>query len=180
MKINKKYLVVFSLIALFVFLTPPLVLAQADKEADKEKVVVQECSTAWYADIENKSGRGLFKNTDPACWACGNCTVCDFLGIANGIAILILGIMGAVAFVFFLYGGISFIIAAGNSEKITQAKSIFKNAIIGLVIILLAWEIVNLVIGVLAGQGIGAASNIFGDEKWYDICKEPPPAPGGK
>ncbi|MBI5622051.1 hypothetical protein HY933_04290 [Candidatus Falkowbacteria bacterium] len=169
----------FSLALVMLFL--PNVVAAAEPNPDTAKPQMEYCTEKtwekWYKDIQERGqGRGLFEGTSPVCWACGDCNVCDFLGIANGIVLLILGIMGGVAFLFFLYGGISFIIAAGNAERITQAKSILTNAIIGIIIILLAWEIVNIVIGALAGQPIGEAANIFSGGKdktpWYQVCND--------
>lgn len=131
------------------------------------------CSASWYNDIETKAGnRGFFTGVSKECWACGCCGLCDFLGLANQIAKYLLSIIGALAFLMFIYGGISFIIASGSSEKIESAKKILINAVIGIAIVLLAWEIVNVVIGLVSGQPLGEAANIFGANKWYEVCKD--------
>ena len=46
-----------------------------------------------------------------------------------------------------LIGGFQWMTAAGNEEKVEKAKKIISAAIVGLIIILLAWAIVNFVIG---------------------------------
>lgn len=65
----------------------------------------------------------------------------------------VLGFLGLVAVVMIIYGGFMWLTAAGNEERIGTAKQIISSAIIGLVIILLAWAIVYFV-----GQGINDAA----------------------
>ena len=174
----KKYQRILLAIGLIIFLVPFLTLffnidhtIAAEEKKEEAQAKPSACSAAWYAEIEGQSGdRGLFQGTSKICWACGDCTLCDFLGIANTVARLLMGLIGAVAFVAFVYGGISFIIAAGNAERVAKAKKVLINAVIGIVIVLLAWEIVNLTIGILAGQNIGDAANIF-EKPWYEECK---------
>lgn len=54
----------------------------------------------------------------------------------------VLGFLALVAVVMIIYGGFTWLTAAGNEERIASAKKIISAAIIGLVIILLAWAIV--------------------------------------
>jgi type IV secretion system pilin len=53
----------------------------------------------------------------------------------------ILGILGAVFFVLILYGGFTYMTAAGADEKIKKAKQIIIAAIIGLAIVIFAYSI---------------------------------------
>ncbi len=53
----------------------------------------------------------------------------------------ILGLLGAVFFTLILYGGFSYMTAAGADEKITKAKKIIIAAIIGLAIVIFAYSI---------------------------------------
>ena len=55
---------------------------------------------------------------------------------------LILGLMTLVAVVLVIYGGFVWLTAAGNEENIEKAKKIISAAVIGLIIILLAWAVV--------------------------------------
>ena len=55
---------------------------------------------------------------------------------------LAIGILGLVAVIFLIYGGIMYITAGGNPESATKARTIIINAIIGIVIILLAFTVV--------------------------------------
>lgn len=59
----------------------------------------------------------------------------------------VLGLLGIIAVIMILIGGFQWMTAAGNEEKVEKAKKIISAAIVGLIIILLAWAIVNFVIG---------------------------------
>ena len=61
----------------------------------------------------------------------------------------VLGIVGAIALVLFVYGGMMMIISGGSSEKINKGKEILIWATIGLFIILGSGMLVNFVIGVV-------------------------------
>ncbi len=72
----------------------------------------------------------------------------------------VLALLGLVALVLMLYAGYTWMTAAGNEEKIEQAKKILVNATIGLAIIFSSYAIVSFVIGKLVeatiqGQGGG-------------------------
>jgi len=55
----------------------------------------------------------------------------------------ILVIAGALAVIYLVYGGILYITAGGDAEKATKGRTAVINAIIGVVIILLAYIIVR-------------------------------------
>jgi len=57
-----------------------------------------------------------------------------------------LGFLGLVAVVMILIGGFQWMTAGGNEEKVASAKKIISAAVIGLIIILLAWAIVIFVV----------------------------------
>ncbi|MFH1822570.1 MAG: pilin [Patescibacteria group bacterium] len=73
----------------------------------------------------------------------GDCQVNDFIVVAVRASEIILGIVGSLALLMFIYGGVMFLISAGNSEKVSQAKQIILGAIIGLVIVFTSWMIIN-------------------------------------
>jgi len=55
---------------------------------------------------------------------------------------LLLGLMTLLAVALIIYGGFVWLTAAGNESNVDKAKSIISAAVIGLVIVLLAWAIV--------------------------------------
>ena len=56
-----------------------------------------------------------------------------------------LGLLALIAVVLVIYGGFVWMTAAGNEENVEKAKKIISAAVIGLIIILLAWAIVSFV-----------------------------------
>lgn len=61
----------------------------------------------------------------------------------------ILGLLGLIAVIMILIGGFKWMTAGGNEEKIESAKKLLTAAIIGLIIVLLAWAIVIFAVNVL-------------------------------
>jgi len=59
----------------------------------------------------------------------------------------VLGILALVAVVMIIIGGFQWLTAAGSEEKIEKAKKVISAAVIGLIIVLLAWAIVIFVAG---------------------------------
>lgn len=54
----------------------------------------------------------------------------------------VLGILALVAVVMIIIGGFQWLTSAGNEERIEKAKKVISSAVIGLIIVLLAWAIV--------------------------------------
>lgn len=52
-----------------------------------------------------------------------------------------LGFLGLVAVIFITIGGYMYMTSGGNEEKVEKAKQYLKNALIGLIIVLLSWAI---------------------------------------
>lgn len=58
----------------------------------------------------------------------------------------VLGLLGLIAVVMILIGGFQWMTAGGNEEKVAGAKKIISAAVIGLIVVLLAWAIVIFVV----------------------------------
>ena len=67
----------------------------------------------------------------------------------------VLGIVGAVAVLFIIYGGFRYITSQGNQQQMDTAKNILIKAIIGLVIVVVAYVIVRIIVAALAGPTAG-------------------------
>lgn len=70
----------------------------------------------------------------------------DIRVIAGRIIVVILGLLGIIAFGLILYAGFLIMTSAGNEEKVAQGKRVMTNAVIGFVIILSAFAIVEFVL----------------------------------
>ncbi len=70
----------------------------------------------------------------------------NFLNTQVGSIIgLVLSFIGVIFLVLMIYAGISWMTAAGNQEKVTKAKDLIINAIIGLIIVLAAYAITSFI-----------------------------------
>lgn len=70
-------------------------------------------------------------------------------GVFKQITNTILYIVGIVAVIMLIIGGIKYVISGGDSKKVTDAKNTVLYAIIGLIICLLSFAIVNFVVSTL-------------------------------
>lgn len=62
-----------------------------------------------------------------------------------------LSFLGFVATIMVIYGGILYVTSAGNDENVGKAKKILLYAIVGIVIILLSFALINTILGAGAG-----------------------------
>ena len=72
-------------------------------------------------------------------------------GAFRQITNTILYIVGVIAVIMLIIGGIRYVVSGGDSKKVTDAKNTVLYAIIGLVIAVFAYAIVNFVITSLPG-----------------------------
>lgn len=63
-----------------------------------------------------------------------------------------LGFLGLIAVIMIIYAGVLYVTAAGAEDQTGKAKKIIMYAIIGLLIVLLSWAIVNTILGAGLGQ----------------------------
>lgn len=61
----------------------------------------------------------------------------------------ILGLLGIIAVTMIILGGFQWLISGGNDESVASAKKTIGNAVIGIIIILLAWAVVHFTIGTI-------------------------------
>lgn len=76
--------------------------------------------------------------------------------VAARIINVALGFLGIIAVVIVLFGGFKWMTAAGNEDKVEEAKKILGAGVIGLVIVLAAWALATYVIGVVWNTTQGA------------------------
>jgi len=74
--------------------------------------------------------------------------------LAVKIANWILGIVGSLALLFFIYGGFTFILSGGKAETISKGKLILTNSIIGLIIVFASYLIIQFTLTALGVEGI--------------------------
>ncbi|MFH1111780.1 MAG: hypothetical protein V1712_01780 [Patescibacteria group bacterium] len=63
------------------------------------------------------------------------------ISIVSRIVNVVLGFLGVLFIVLILYGGFMWMTSSGNEEKITKAKNIIGNSVVGLAIVLASFTI---------------------------------------
>ncbi|MFC1623223.1 pilin [Patescibacteria group bacterium] len=119
-------------------------------------VFVLFLATAFFPDIADAAGLVPCggRDEDP-------CTLCHlFIGINN---VLTWGrnILVSVAFLAIVVAGIIYIVSAGSQQTMEMAKTMLKQALIGFVVVLGAWLIVNTVMNLISTRsdlGVNATS----------------------
>ena len=81
-----------------------------------------------------------------------------------------LGFLGAIALGIIIYGGFIWMTSGGEEEKISQAKKLLRNGVIGLIIILASWAIATFIISRLSGTGGEYGGGCIDGETSYCGC----------
>ena len=121
------------------------------------------------------SAEGLLpERTGPECpdksSNCGNYTLNDMARTAITISEFILGIVGSLALLAFVAGGLMWMLSAGNPEWVTRGKQTILGAVIGLVVVFTSYMIIQLVytaLGIDAATKGGAWSTFTGKNDWF-------------
>jgi hypothetical protein len=91
-----------------------------------------------------------------------DCSLCDFAELGNGLLKWLIGILMVVFAMIVVSAGFGLVTSGGNTEAKSSAKKKIVNAIIGLVIVLAAWLLIDTVMRMtLAGESgdIGSFGN---------------------
>lgn len=128
----KKYLFIFF--SFFIFLSPVLALAQDNKvDSNPVKCTGSSCP----AGITNPLNVGSPQ------------------ALIGRIISAVLGIVGSLALVMLIFGGITWMTSGGNTDKIKKGRDIVVWAVIGLVIIFTSYALVRFLLG---GIGLNLSS----------------------
>lgn len=74
-------------------------------------------------------------------------------GIFRTITNVLLFLIGAISVIMLIVGGIRYVVSGGDSTAVTNAKNTILYAIVGVVVAILAYAVVNFVIGSFAANG---------------------------
>lgn len=95
-----------------------------------------------------------YKGPLPECAFDGSCRdVNKIIEVFINFGSFMLGIIGSVALVFFVYGGFMMIISMGNAERVKKGRDILVAAVVGIVIAFSAYALVNFVLDALQVSG---------------------------
>jgi hypothetical protein len=80
-------------------------------------------------------------------------------GIFTTVTNVLLFVIGAISVIMIIIGGLRYVISGGDASKVSAAKNTILYAVVGIVIALLAYAIINFVIGSFSVGG-GEGTNV--------------------
>lgn len=124
----------------------------------------------------------------PPCTASGDCGVCDIIQVVVNYYYRFLGLLGGLVFMLFMVGVFwYFIWGRGNAEKVQRGKDMMWNSIYGIVVVLIAWQLVNFILFALASNKPQSTPGeepkeetkfrLFGNY-WNELCETAAPTGG--
>lgn len=105
------------------------------------------------------------------------CQACDAIKLVQNILNFLVTIAGFIAVVLFSYAGFLMLTAAGNTGKIEKGKGVFMNVLIGMVIVLAGWLIIDTIMKAMFEGSALSGTQGFGG--WNEIQCEQQPSKGG-
>lgn len=128
----KKIITIFYIVICFILATPLTMIAAGEDDANTNRLPTEL--------------------TNPIK---GNPTPSLIIG---SVIEAILGIVGSLALLMFIYGGFTWMLAAGNNERVQKGRDILIWATIGLVVIFSSYAMIKLIFQSLGiGSGAGTA-----------------------
>ena len=98
--------------------------------------------------------------------------------LVGNVINVILGVSGLVLVGLFIYGGVLYLTAQGDPDRVKQAKKTMINAVIGVVIIVVAYAAATFVIQSLVGATTTSTAPRTASEQIRDeICAQTPDDP---
>lgn len=123
------------------------------KIADKIKMVVMGLATVATLGVTAVVAPTVSAETAASRYTTSNSANVDngqnleLMNVLNIIINVALGVIGFVAVAMIILGGVQYTTSTGDAAKVTKAKDTILYGIIGLVIALLAFAIVNFILG---------------------------------
>jgi hypothetical protein len=133
------------------------VLSQVDCTASEACVfntTSNTCDTKRGAFVESMYGGLGTGKILTRCAIRGDCTeINDILEVFINIGREIFKYIGAIAFVFFIYGGVTMILSFGSAEKFAKGRKVLVASVIGLIIAFSSYLIINFILDALGVTG---------------------------
>lgn len=127
----KKILLTFFIVAIFFIISANSILA-LDQSEDKGRTTSDT----------------TVKLTNPLTGDASSKSIPEFLGQIINYA---MGIIGSLALAMFIYGGVTWMLSAGNQEQVSKGKNIIIWATLGIAVIFISYALVKFVISAISG-----------------------------
>lgn len=82
-----------------------------------------------------------------------DCQACHLVQLGNNLLVWFIGFVSSIIFLVFVIGGLKMVMSAGNEGGVSEAKGMMTSAVIGFVILLAAWLIVDTVLKMFVDEG---------------------------
>lgn len=82
------------------------------------------------------------------------CTTEHVVAFANNVITWLISILGVIAVIALIITGFKLVVSAGNPSAWSAAKEMFTNIVIGIIIILAAWLVVDTILKGFTNQGL--------------------------
>lgn len=96
------------------------------------------------------------------------CQACHLIELGDNIIDFLISIFAAIGTIMFAVAGLIMVTSGGDESRVKQAKSVMTNVVIGFIILLSAWLIVDTVMKTFVGNNLG--------RPWQSISCEVSPA----
>ncbi len=103
----------------------------------------------------------------PVC-ADGKYGVNAFIIVIFNVIKLLWGLTGTVALVMLIVGGFTMLLASGDPQKVKGGVTTIRNAIIGIVLVLGSWLIINTFVGIITQGAIPTDIVSIFSAKWSE------------
>jgi len=122
----------------------------------------------------------------PICAVTGNCGVCDVVGSGISLGKWLMTAAGGLVLLIIVNASFGLVTSSGNPEKIQESKKQITGAIIGMIITMVAFQLITIVIIIIAtpsgltsydgakteeAGNAGKLKNFLGIA-WWDICDQ--------
>lgn len=87
-----------------------------------------------------------------ACYNSGACKLCDAFTLIQNIVDFLTTIIFPIAVAVIVYGAIMIMFAGDSPNRLQQGRHAIQTAVIGIIIVLLAWTGINILLQLLTGK----------------------------
>ena len=115
-------------------------------------------ATTFFSDITFAATSLIDPSDNPSAISDATGGESSFKALAQTLLNYALSFLGFVATIMVIYGGVLYVTSAGNDTEVEKAKKILLYAVVGIVLILLSFALVNTVLGA-ATSGSSSSSS---------------------
>lgn len=90
------------------------------------------------------AGEGFFGPIVPSCDPVAGCGKAELIQLASNLFNFLISLAMFITVIFTLWGGFIFLTSGGSTDRIERGKKTITAAIVGLIIVLVAWVTINI------------------------------------